>query len=468
MTSSSDRPVPARQFGLQADDPAATPIPEAHDLWWRPVSARATVATAPAAIGSAGRVPFNALLVFTTLVLLSPQSFFPALQPLRLAFVAGGFAMGSYLLHQFLHGGPLTVRVRELKLVVGLLVWAVVTIPFSLWPGGSVDVILNSYSKSLVIFFLIVNLVTTPARLRRMAWLLTLLSIPVAVTALANFHAGVYVQASSERIAGYQSALADNPNDLALLLNVTLPLSGGLLSGERRRMLRAFIVLVMLGDIAAIIVTLSRAGFLTLAAITAIFLLKMVRRRRSALAALVAITALACIPLLPGGYLQRIGTSVDKDSDPTGSAQARWQLAQGAVVYLARHPLVGAGIGNGVLALNELLGPQWNVVHNGYLEYGLELGLVGLALFLSLLGSAFNGTRLAERRLRAAGAPRALLALNDGIQLSLIAFTVSALFSPGAYGWPTHYALGMAVASRIAFSTWCATVAAQRSREQTP
>jgi O-antigen ligase len=449
-----------------AEDSSAAPRLEDHGSWWRFVPARTTISSARVAVDSTGCLPFNALLAFTALVVLAPQSSFPALQPLRLPFVVGGLAMGSYLIHSLLHGLPLTVRVQELKLLAGILLWAVITVPFSLHPGGSVEFILDSYSKSLVIFFLIVNLVVTPARLRRMAWLLTLVSIPLAGVALANFHAGVYLQgAINQRVVGYQAALTQNPNDLALLLNVILPLSGGLLRGERRRAARAVLILVMLSDVAAIVVTFSRGGFLTLTATTAIFLWRIVRRRKAPWAAFVAVAALACVPLLPGGYLQRIGTSVDMDSDPTGSSQARWRLAQGAVVYLVKHPLVGSGIGTGGLALNEQIGPTWQQVHNTYLEYGLELGLPGLVLFVLLTRSALNGARLTERHLRARRAPGALLALHDGVQLSLIAFIVGALFSPGAYGWVTHYAIGMAVASRIAFATWVGSATVRRDHE---
>lgn len=444
-----------------------TPMPPDGISWWRPVPAGPKASSAGVLAEPSDRVPFVGLLLFTTLLLLSPQSFFPALQPLRLSFVAAGFAVGSYLLHRLLHNLPLTVRVRELALLAALLAWATISVPMSLWPGGSLDTILDSYLKSFVIFFLIVNLVVTPTRLRRMAWLFTLLSVPLAAVAIVNFHAGVYLQGGNARILGYQAALTENPNDLALLLNVTLPLSGSLLRGERRSAVRVVIILIMLLNVAAIIATFSRSGFLTLTATTVIFLWKM-RRRKAPWVILVAVAALACVPLLPGGYLQRIGTSVDIDSDPTGSSEARWQLAQAAVVYLVKHPLVGAGVGAGILALNEQLGSQWRQVHNTYLEYGLELGLPGLVLFLSLLGSALSGTRLAERRLLAAAAPRALLSLHNGIQLSLIAFAVGALFSPGAYGWVTHYALGMAVASRVAFTAWSGRRAGRRTQDRTP
>ncbi len=51
------------------------------------------VATHPAAESA---VPFVALLVFTFVLLLSPQTFFPVLGRLRIALLAGGVAIAAY------------------------------------------------------------------------------------------------------------------------------------------------------------------------------------------------------------------------------------------------------------------------------------------------------------------------------------------------------------------------------------
>jgi O-antigen ligase len=128
---------------------------------------------------------------------------------------------------------------------------------------------------------------------------------------------------------------------------------------------------------------------------------------------------------------------------------------------------MGAGIGRGQLAMNDQLGiGVWRNVHNVYLEYAVDLGLPGLVLFLLLLGSALGGARLTARLLRRAGAPRAFVSLHAGTQVSLIAFAIGGLLNPGAYGWVVHYAVGMAVASRITFGAWSAVSRKSPSRER--
>src|SRR5215467_13577944 len=81
------------------------------------------------------------------------------------------------------------------------------------------------------------------------------------------------------------------------------------------------------------------------------------------------------------------------------------------------------------------------------------------AIAAGLFGSANRPARV--RLSTSAKAPSDLTAriglpcwLREGIQVSLITFGVGALFTPGAYSWPPHYAVGLAVASRVACAAW--------------
>jgi hypothetical protein len=63
--------------------------------------------------------------------------------------------------------------------------------------------------------------------------------------------------------------------------------------------------------------------------------------------------------LLWSGYTQRLATMVNTEADPTGSAQARWQDTVAAIGYVSENPVIGAGIGQDILALNEVRGLSW-------------------------------------------------------------------------------------------------------------
>src|SRR4029077_8437728 len=122
------------------------------------------------------------------------------------------------------HRQPLLNLNRELMIAAALSGWAVLTVPLSYWPGGSLNLLSDEYLKSVVILWLLANVVTTPQRLRFVAVSLTMCSIPLATTAVKDFLSGNFGVGGNDRIAGYQNGIG-NPNDMALMLNLITPLS---------------------------------------------------------------------------------------------------------------------------------------------------------------------------------------------------------------------------------------------------
>ena len=402
-------------------------------------------------ISQASAVSFRALLAFTFVLLVAPQLLFPALRPLRLAMICAVIAIGSYILGRASRGGPLSVRSPELGAGAALAVWAIVTVPFSFWPGGSIAFLQDQYLKVLAIFWLIPNVVDTPARLRRVMSALTLLSLPASMIGLTSYLSGAFLANSLiDRIAGYDSPLTNNPNDLALLLALMLPVTLALVPHARGSFRRVFLWATAGVQTIAIVVTFSRTGFVALGALGTLHALRLARRRRFDLIFLALVLVACAIPVLPTGYVARIATIGNIDSDVTGSSEARWNDMVTAAQLIATHPLVGAGVDQGVLALNDARGDTWRTVHNAYLEVGIDLGLPGIGVFAFLVARAIRttGWALAWMGRRPGAAPAELHTLAGGIRLSLIVFAVGALFSPVAYHFYLYYFAGLAVAVR--------------------
>src|SRR5215208_3561472 len=136
------------------------------------------------------------------------------------------------------------------------------------------------------------------------------------------------------------------------------------------------------------------------------------------------------------------GSCVD---DRTGSAQERWSDMTVAVKTIMSNPIIGAGIGMNTLAMKEARG-GWLPVHNVYLEHGLDLGLPGLVLFLLLLWSCHSATVQAQRACRSCDRPD-VAALAEGLQISLIAYAIAAMFHPVSYHMYFYYMAGLALAA---------------------
>src|SRR2546427_12233072 len=92
--------------------------------WWRPVPpavadrAKARDGRTTVAVRESD-VPFWALLTFTFIQVLAPQSFIPALGPLRIALLAGLVAIGAYVVRRPAGGPPGMMRTRARSVRAG-------------------------------------------------------------------------------------------------------------------------------------------------------------------------------------------------------------------------------------------------------------------------------------------------------------------------------------------------------------
>src|SRR5437667_3432002 len=142
--------------------------------WWRPQTAvesahpasRLPVAESP----TDSPVPFWTLMGFTFILLLAPQQMIPALAPYRIALLTAVVAVITHVYDRLRRGQPIVRLTREMWIAVCLLGWAFLTVPFSYWPGGSLSYLLEIYLKTVVVFWLLSKVVTTPTRLRQVAW----------------------------------------------------------------------------------------------------------------------------------------------------------------------------------------------------------------------------------------------------------------------------------------------------------
>jgi probable O-glycosylation ligase (exosortase A-associated) len=431
--------------------PSAAARRDAAD-WWHPAGHVEPLPGGPshealADQASGSRVAFAALMTFTVILLLAPHTFAPFLVSLRPALLASGFAVAAYLVHCVVSGCAI-VRPTAAMLTAGALAaWAIFTLPLGLAPGDGMAFV-AFYARTLVIFWLLGHVVDTTARLRTAAWVLAAIGIPLAGTSIYHFVTERFIRSNAgpQRIAGYNAPLTADPNDLAMMLCLLLPLMIGLMRIRREPWMRLLLLGAVALTVVGVTLTYSRTGFVTLVTIAAVYAWRLRGAARRRVLAVFGILAVAIAAASPA-YVERLATIFDKDSDPTGSAQERWDDSVVAVGLVLRHPLIGAGIGSSARALNEQRGPTNRDVHNVYLQHAVDLGLPGLVLFLALMGATFRSLR--RVRERCAGHPplRDLACLADALSVSLAAFAIGALLLPMAYRLHFYYFSGLAVAA---------------------
>jgi O-antigen ligase len=387
-------------------------------------------------------------MVFTFVLFMAPQYFLPFLQPLRLAQASAVLAALAYVLSRLVQRRPLTVATPEIRLVSWLTLVAVGSIPVSLSPSGSFEYFLSTFVKSVVIFFLIANLLESVGRLRLLVVFIVVAGVVYSVTGLYNFAVGHTIPRDPGRIWGYPSQFALNPDDFGLLLNVTLWLALGLCVLTRRRVVKALLAVGMTLMVGGIIVSFSRGAFLALVLTLAVLVAKLVRTRGPLVLLPIVALAVLGVALAPPGYADRLYSLFDPSLDRVGSISERWRQVAVVVPFVLENPVFGAGVGMEALVYMEQgWGPS--ATHNIFLRVATDLGLPGLLIYVLLFVQILRGLRRTQWQLGSVPEGREVVAIAAGLELAVFSFLVSAFFLPFSYSFVLFYLAGMTAAVRM-------------------
>jgi probable O-glycosylation ligase (exosortase A-associated) len=416
--------------------------------WWRPSEqARPRTTARPASTPDTYGLAFWALIGFTTIMLLAPQHRFPMLAPLRLALLSVGVAVVAYV-YQQMSRGKLVIELRtDVVLLLLLIAWAVATLPFSMWPTGSLNTLTNQFIKSAIAYLLLSHALTNVRQLWSLSWCLALCAIPLTMTAVSNYLGGVYLGENNTRVVGYESGLTGNPNDMALMLNLMLPLCVALFLGTKNTLLKLLLGAIAGLIVAAIIITFSRAGFIMLVFITVAYAWRLRNRPQRIWIPLALVLGVMALPLVPANFYERVNTIINYEEDRSNSAQTRLADMQVATQVAFSNPIKGAGLGMGHLAMNEARGDTWKVIHNLYLQVAVDLGFIGLFLYLGLMYQCISATRNVLRPKRGDPLPERLVLIAEALRIGLLGFAIAVMFYPVAYNFYFFYFGALAIAA---------------------
>ncbi len=208
-----------------------------------------------------------------------------------------------------------------------------------------------------------------------------------------------------------------NPNSAAAFLNFLWPFTATIWldrsSANRSRQLALVATFALLF---AVLLDGSRGALVgALAALTAVaFVGGYVRRDHGATFALVAVFATAFVAAdSTGGHAASAGAASVTDTSLAGTSrlaiwQSAWEMVQ-------ERPWLGFGPGTFWIVYSAYRSPQdgssGNWVHNDYLEFWLETGVIGLGLAFAIAAAALGLFITAIRRERSRPAPAGNLAL---------------------------------------------------------
>lgn len=259
------------------------------------------------------------------------------------------------------------------------LLWTGMTLFWSIDHEGT-RLRLKTYAQLVVFLWLLSELAVTNPRRRQLLQAVVLGTYVCAAAMLSNYLAGAALEVGRYTAAGL------NPNDLGAMLALAIPMAWLLANDPtaptwRRLLNGAYIP----SGLAAILLTGSR-GALIIAAVALTIIPLTIWRLGSRTQLLVvvtgAVTAALSLAIVPDSTWTRLASvSEEIESGSFGHRSAIWET--GIDIFLD-HPFTGVGAGDFPAAVAPTLGSA-RAAHNAFLAVAVEQGLIGLALFSSLI-----------------------------------------------------------------------------------
>lgn len=330
------------------------------------------------------------------------------------------------------------MKSRVMAIPFLILLVMVAGLPFSLWPGRSFIFVTKDFMPSLL---LMLGVAVSIREIEDLNWIAFMHLIGATIYSLWTF---LFVSVASDgRLVG--SAHYD-ANDLALLLVSTIPLAIYFLRPQVVLWKRLFALSSLALFVELLVKCGSRGGFI--AFIVVLLYIVLAFRAIPARLRLTAVGATVLIMTAFGSatYWDMMSTIIHpKDDYNMTSPVGRKAIWKRGVGYMLSRPVLGVGVNDFEQAEGSLSaisaeyasanrGLKWSTAHNSFVLIGAELGVGGLLLFVTMLGTSF--THLTRIKAGPDGDPLVCqedAALAQTLIASLIGFCLAGFFVSAAY-----------------------------------
>ena len=358
--------------------------------------------------------------------------------------------------------------------LIGLTIWMALSIPLSVWPGGSATMFVTKWLRALLGFFLTTALIYTPRQIRSVLTAIACGAIVGALTA-------IFTGGDAARMAVDNTSRLSDANDFAQFLLVAGCLVFAVIT--RPGVNRGFKLLLYCGLAIlffSFIRTGSRGGLIGLMAVLVAFLITSRGRKMKMLFVLGAAILVLSIAFLPETlrmrYLYVLGdkqaTTTMQDEAGAASAEARTFLFWESVRLTFTHPIFGVGPGMFQVAENDLAKKEgysrgsWHETHNAYTQVSSETGLLGAAFFLGALFLSYRAVHRVVKLSQVNQSPDIVEAsrLAYWFRLSFIGFLATSVFLSVSYTEELEVFIGIAAV----FEKWLRTQSLRQAAQTMP
>jgi putative inorganic carbon (hco3(-)) transporter len=358
--------------------------------------------------------PFWGLLLYLAMIYLRPQEFVEALRAKPIMLALALLVLGTLFLHNAMRKSKvLAFDLRQGVFMIAFFAVIVMSQLQRLYLAGA-QMAFNTFLPVFILFFMILNLVSSFEEMKRTYTLLFAMTVFLAANGILQHYRGTDI-AGQTMFAGRIRwiGIFEDPNDLGLAILSFTPFAILKLSGKGVALRGRIGYAVILGILLyALYLTNSRGTFIGLLAVLAYLFC----RRWGIVRGLLLAGALGAVAFILGpSRLADMSTSEE-------SASGRIVAWQQGLALLKWRPILGVGYGR-FTEFHPL------TAHNSVVLCMAELGFVGLYVWMLLIVTSFTEAFVVERRAR--DGEYAFYA--QVLQLSLIGFFVAAFFLSRTY-----------------------------------
>jgi O-antigen ligase len=359
----------------------------------------------------------------------------------------------ALLLATSLHGSrdPKWTRSRLFAIPFLMIAVAAIGLPLSLWQGKTLTFITKDFGPSLL---LMAAVAISLREAEDINWIAFAHLIGATVYSIYIY---LFIPIASDgRLGG---GVYYDANDFALLIVASIPFAIYFLRPKVAIWKRLFALFSLALFVQMVIKSGSRGGFIAFICLMVYVVIAFraipTRVRLSAVAAAFLIMTVFGSAAYWTMMQSILHPKEDYNMTSEVGRKAIWKRGIG---YMLTHPVLGVGAAafeqaEGTLSAiskqyaEENKGLKWSTAHNSFVLVGAELGVTGLMLFVTMLGTAFY--HLAQIKDGPRGDP--LVTAEDSafaqtLTTSLIGFCVAGFFVSGAYFSFLYVLIGLVIA----------------------
>lgn len=269
-----------------------------------------------------------------------------------------------------------------------LVGYIIISIPFVEWPGSVIRTNLDPFVKASVFLFFVALFVDTERRLKVFLFIFVGCQVfrvlePLYLNVTSGYWGSSTYLSSKEFANRLAGAPADviNPNELGFVIATAVPFLHYLLwpLGWKSKALYLLLMPLLLY---ALILTMSRGGFIALL-VVAFFVFKE-SKKKFRLIVVGILAAILAFSVMTPVQKERYLSLVDRDAEGGASAEGRIRGMVNEFKLGMTRPIFGHGLGTTPEAKVHKLGSR-QASHNLYAEVLIELGVVGFLIFMAFL-----------------------------------------------------------------------------------